>query len=108
MALPDTLGSASAPTTTSLQTQLHLLSSAGIDVCLLCHFPSGDMGTNTARTLLAPASLDQEPQHPPPRHLTESVGLSEGLWGKLTNTVVTGLIHSTIKGRVGMSGDCWR
>lgn len=38
----------------------------------------------------------------------ESVGLSAGLWGKLANTVVTGLIHSTIKGRVGMSGDCWR
>nr|CAI9713131.1 unnamed protein product [Rangifer tarandus platyrhynchus] len=75
--------------------QLHLLFSAGIDICLLCHFPSGDMRTNTARTLLAPASLDQEPLPP----LTESVGLSEGLWGKLTNTVVTGLIRSTIKGR---------
>ena len=47
--------------------QLHLLSSAGIDVCLLCHFPSGDMQTNTARTLLAPAPLDQEPPAHPRR-----------------------------------------
>jgi len=102
MAPPDTLGSASAPTTPSLQAQLHLLSSTGIDVCLLCHLPSGDMRPNTARTLLVPASLDREPL------LAESVGLSADLWGKLTNTVVTGLIRSTIKGRVGMSSDCWR
>ncbi|MXQ85139.1 hypothetical protein E5288_WYG004131 [Bos mutus] len=93
MAPPDTLGSASAPTTPSLQAQLHLLSSTGIDVCLLCHLPSGDMRPNTARTLLVPASLDREPL------LAESVGLSADLWGKLTNTVVTGLIRSTIKGR---------
>lgn len=74
------------------------LSVAGVDICLPCPFPSGTQSKDLVGCCV-----------PGPRaRLAAGVGVSAGPQSELTNTVVTGHVCSTSKGRAGVRGDSWR